>query len=97
MDWAAVLSQSWLDQIIDTKIRASRVLPQLESPVSRAALQWNDEVLGGSGFVDWHPFQHPQLGPLEIGGWQRLLRNNAPPQLLEETEENMARFLLPHA
>jgi len=73
-----------------------RDLDGLEA-VELAALQWNDEVLGGSGFIDWHPFQHPQLGAVEIGGWQRLLRNNAPPQLLEETGENMTRFLLAHA
>ena len=73
-----------------------RDLDGLEA-VELAALQWNDEVLGGSGFIDWHPFQHPQLGTVEIGGWQRLLRNNAPPQLLEETGENMTRFLLAHA
>jgi murein tripeptide amidase MpaA len=73
-----------------------RDLDGLEA-VEIAALQWNDEVLGGSGFIDWHPFQHPQLGAVEIGGWQRLLRNNAPPQLLEETGENMTRFLLAHA
>lgn len=73
-----------------------RDLDGLEA-VELAALQWNDRVLGGSGFIDWHPFQHPQLGTVEIGGWQRLLRNNAPPQLLEETGENMTRFLLAHA
>jgi hypothetical protein len=32
-------------------------------------LRWNDEQLGGQGFVRWHPFNHPQLGPVEIGGW----------------------------
>ncbi len=73
-----------------------RDLDGLEA-VEITALQWNDRVLGGSGFIDWHPFQHPQLGTVEIGGWQRLLRNNAPPQLLEETGENMTRFLLAHA
>jgi len=65
--------------------------------VEAAALQWNDEVLDGDGFVDWHAFDHPQLGPVEIGGWKRLLRNNAPPQLLEETCEKMTRFFLAHA
>ena len=25
-------------------------------------LAWNDEMLGGNGFVDWYPFDHPQLG-----------------------------------
>jgi hypothetical protein len=62
-----------------------------------ALLRWNDETLGGEGFVDWRPFEHPQLGPVEIGGWQRLLRNNAPPPLLEATCEMETRFLLAHA
>jgi murein tripeptide amidase MpaA len=73
-----------------------RDLDGLEA-VELAALQWNDEVLGGSGFVDWKSFQHPQLGRVEIGGWQRLLRNNAPPTLLEETGEKMTAFMLAHA
>jgi len=35
-------------------------------------LRWNDETLGGAGFVAWHAFQHPQLGPVEIGGWDKV-------------------------
>ena len=65
--------------------------------VEAAALKWNDDVLNGEGFVNWQPFEHPQLGTVEIGGWKRLLRNNAPPQLLEETCEKMSRFLIAHA
>ena len=68
-----------------------------QEEVEAAALKWNDEVLNGEGFVDWRPFDHPQLGPVEIGGWKRLLRNNAPPQLLEETCEKVSRFLTAHA
>ncbi len=30
-------------------------------------LKWNDEALGGHGFVDWYAFEHPQLGALELG------------------------------
>jgi hypothetical protein len=26
-----------------------------------------DEV--GEGYVDWYPFEHPQLGAVELGGW----------------------------
>ncbi|MBM3458690.1 MAG: carboxypeptidase, partial [Armatimonadetes bacterium] len=33
-----------------------------------AMLRWNDEKLGGRGFVEWKPFSHPQLGEVEIGG-----------------------------
>jgi len=32
-------------------------------------LRWSDRELGGEGFVAWHPFNHPQLGPVEIGGF----------------------------
>lgn len=32
-------------------------------------LHWSDSELHGQGFVPWHPFVHPQLGPVEIGGW----------------------------
>src|SRR5688572_8588629 len=28
-------------------------------------LKFNDEQLGGRGFVPWTPFEHPQLGPIE--------------------------------
>jgi murein tripeptide amidase MpaA len=32
-------------------------------------LRWSDKELGGDGFVNWRPFNHPQLGPVEIGGF----------------------------
>ena len=32
-------------------------------------LRWSDKELHGDGFVPWHPFNHPQLGPVEIGGF----------------------------
>jgi murein tripeptide amidase MpaA len=35
-------------------------------------LRWNDQELHGRGFAPWHPFEHPQLGPVEIGGWDKV-------------------------
>src|SRR5260221_720125 len=35
-------------------------------------LKWSDEVLKGKGFVDWHSYNHPQLGKVELGGWDFL-------------------------
>jgi murein tripeptide amidase MpaA len=35
-------------------------------------LRWNDRELGGKGFVRWHEFHHPQLGLVEIGGWDKI-------------------------
>jgi murein tripeptide amidase MpaA len=32
-------------------------------------IRWSNEELGGNGFVDWYPFEHPQLGRVELGGW----------------------------
>ena len=38
-------------------------------------LRWNSEELGGKIFVDWKPYNHPQLGKVEIGGFVRKLYN----------------------
>eukprot|EP01051_Picozoa_sp_SAG22_P010474 SAG22_NODE_946_length_6371_cov_12.683833_2_plen_211_part_00 len=49
------------------------------------ALHWCDETLpAGSYFQEWTAFDHPQLGPIEIGGWKyKYIWQNPPPQLLE--------------
>jgi murein tripeptide amidase MpaA len=60
-------------------------------------LQWSDEVLGGKGYVDWYPFEHPQLGPVELGGWDWLYAfKNPPPHLLEEEIAPFADWLIWH-
>ena len=57
-------------------------------------LRYNDEDLGGAGFIDWQPFDHPQLGALEIGGWTHMYTvRNPPPRSLASTEA--ARQFLP--
>ncbi len=33
-------------------------------------MRWNEEEWGGRLFVPWNPFDHPQLGRIEIGGWR---------------------------
>lgn len=35
-------------------------------------LRWSDRELGGEGFVAWKSFDHPQLGPVEIGGFDKI-------------------------
>lgn len=61
-------------------------------------LQWNDQALAGAGFVNWHPFEHPELGAVELGGWlPKLVRQNPPlPLLAEECAKNL-HFSLVHA
>jgi hypothetical protein len=53
-------------------------------------LRWSDEKLGGIAHIPWKPFDHPQLGKVEIGGWNRFNAfSNPPPQRLEG---ELARF-----
>ncbi len=61
-------------------------------------LKWNDEVLDGEGFVNWHCFEHPELGEVEIGGWlPKTVRQNAPGKLLPEECSKNLLFSLAHA
>lgn len=56
-------------------------------------LAFNDEHLGGRGFVRWQPFEHPQLGAVEIGGWKtKEMRQNAPAEFLQDECERNAAF-----
>jgi murein tripeptide amidase MpaA len=60
-----------------------------------AMLKWVDEHLDGFGFVPWRPFEHPQLGPVELGGWQyKYVFQNAPGPVLEEVCRRNMRFTL---
>jgi hypothetical protein len=38
-------------------------------------LRWNDEEMDGRIFVDWAPYDHPELGRVEIGGFISKLYN----------------------
>ena len=49
-------------------------------------LKWSDEVLEGKGYVDWYPFEHPELGPVELGGWNWLYAFKNPPQQFLKNE-----------
>lgn len=49
-------------------------------------LRWSDTHCAGQAHVDWRPFEHPELGALEIGGWDRLNFWRNPPPALREAE-----------
>jgi murein tripeptide amidase MpaA len=53
-------------------------------------LRWSDEKLGGAAHAGWKPFDHPDLGAVEIGGWNRFGAFSNPPLPLLERE--LARF-----
>ena len=64
------------------------------------ALCWNDEVLEGKEFKSWEKFEHPQLGKVEIGGFNpKFFRQNPPVRFLEECIKKQAMhniFLAKH-
>jgi murein tripeptide amidase MpaA len=54
-------------------------------------VSWSDEKFEGKAYVDWYEFEHPQLGKVELGGWDSLhYWTNPPTQLLE-------REIAPHS
>jgi murein tripeptide amidase MpaA len=60
-------------------------------------LEWSDTNLDGKGFVDWYAFQHPQLGAIELGGWNvQLAFRNPPPKYLEREIAPLADWAIWH-
>jgi len=64
---------------------------------SKARLKWNDLLMLGEEFVDWHPFEHPQYGTIEIGGFKKMTGRVPPPWMIEEMCHRNALFCLMHA
>ncbi|MCW5776467.1 MAG: hypothetical protein KIS87_08525 [Phycisphaeraceae bacterium] len=65
--------------------RAAQGAPGAQAAASRARdsddakwLKYSDEQRNREGFIDWQPFDHPQLGPVEIGGFVPGFRTNPP-------------------
>ncbi|MFP4200738.1 MAG: M14 family metallopeptidase, partial [Clostridia bacterium] len=61
-------------------------------------LRWADRQEEPTGYLDWTPFDHPELGEVEIGGWNRLYTfRNPPGDLVAEIATNNLKFTLAHA
>jgi hypothetical protein len=60
--------------------------------------RWVLEHLGEHGFRPWRAFDHPQLGPVEVGGMVYIWTyRNPPPALLEGICRDNVAFNLKHA
>jgi hypothetical protein len=58
-------------------------------------LHANDVAMDGRAWKPWTPFDHPQLGRVEIGGWRKFGYNNPlPPRLAEEVRVNVEFALM---
>src|SRR5690606_21912251 len=58
---------------------------------------WHDEFGSGRSYIDWKPFNHPQLGEIEIGGWDQFATRMPPAELFIEEGFRNALFTLKHA
>ena len=57
--------------------------------------RWNVDALGGIAHIAWKPFDHPQLGRVEIGGWNRFHAfSNPPPAFLEREVARFPKWLV---
>jgi hypothetical protein len=58
-------------------------------------IKWNDEKLEGRYFLNWQSYNHPQLGNVELGGWNsRFITQNPPPQFLKGEIEMYVPWML---
>jgi hypothetical protein len=55
----------------------------------------NDQEYGGALFTNWKPYNHPDLGEVEIGGWNpKFFSQNPPADQIEKWAKNQALFNL---
>ena len=59
--------------------------------------EFDKYLLFGDGYIDWTPFDHPQYGPIEIGGSKKNYIRNTPGFMLEEEGHRNMAFTILHA
>lgn len=59
-----------------------------------ALLSWHDAHPEHELFFEWQPVHHPQLGPVEVGGWNWVLWSNPPLHEMEAVSRRSTEFAL---
>ena len=62
-----------------------------------ARFRWQDRMLFGQTFTDWTEVDHPDLGPVLVGGGTKYSRRTPPPFMLEEESHRNFAFTMYHA
>jgi len=71
--------------------------PEVQEEEAYKILKWVDENVSPDAFVKWHTFNHPQLGEVEIGGYDyKYVIQNCPHKFLQEEVEKLTSFMLRH-
>ena len=60
-------------------------------------LKFDDLLLFGETWVDWHPVPHPKWGTVEVGGFRKMTGRVPPPFMIQEMLHRNAAFCVFHA
>ena len=74
-----------------------RILQNGQNPDEAQRWRWQDRVLFGQTFDDWQEYDHPELGPVLIGGGTKFSSRIPPPFMLEEECHRNFAFTVFHA
>jgi len=66
-------------------------------PLDNTSYQFDRYLLFKDAFVDWHPYNHPDYGMIEIGGFKKNFGRAHPGFLLESDAHRNMSFTLYHA
>ncbi|MET0426871.1 MAG: M14 family metallopeptidase [Microvirga sp.] len=79
------------------KVAYYNLRPRTEA-IQAKVFAWVLKNVGEQGYREWKPFDHPQLGPIEIGGMVYIWTyRNPPPAMLEDICRRNVAFNLRHA
>ncbi|TVQ64520.1 MAG: peptidase M14 [Phycisphaerales bacterium] len=85
---ASFTNELWTDR---------RILQSGENPSAEQRMRWQDRVLFGQTFDEWQEYDHPELGPVIIGGGTKFSSRIPPPFMLEEECHRNFAFTMFHA
>ena len=74
-----------------------RILQNGETPDQEGRLRFEDRVLFGQTFDEYTEFDHPDYGPVLIGGGSKWWSRNPPPFMTEEESHRNFAFTVFHA
>jgi len=58
---------------------------------------FDDHLMMSAGFIDWHEYEHPLYGKIELGGFRKDVGRVPPSFLIEEMLHRNALFAIKHA
>ncbi|MAC20212.1 MAG: hypothetical protein CMJ23_11165 [Phycisphaerae bacterium] len=76
-----------------SEVESGEESPAASDPEAAGWLAWSDTARDGAGFVEWRAFDHPDLGPVEIGGMVAGFTLNPPASDLDGLAVGHAAFL----